>query len=205
MARRKITKIVFGTSNMNKFHEVDKILAPMGFTLISLKSLGDIPEAPETADDFLGSAEEKALFYSKYTDLPVLAEDDGIEVEILDGAPGVHTKRYAELNNSNLSSSEYLLEVMKDKKNRSAKFHAGMVLVVNGKKVCFAEGICEGRIALEKKGNRTKMEFDTIFIADRCRQTFAEQGVETKSLRSHRAIATRNIVAQIIELFGKPY
>ena len=204
MARmKKITKILFGTTSKGKIEEVRYMLSRLGIEVVGLEELGkDIPEPEETGMTFLDCARDKAKFYSTLTKLPVLAEDDGILIEALGGKPGIYTKRFPAMNGSDLNPVDYILQVMEGKRNRHCAFRSGMVLWYHGKELFAAEGIVDGRLTTECRGNLTWMQFDKIFIPSRRRLTYAEMGVPTKCLvPSHRAIACRHIMQYLQEKF----
>ena len=184
-------KLVFATNNAHKLEEIRDIVG----SKIEILSLADIDcygDIPETADTLEGNALIKAKFVYQNYGLNCFADDTGLEVEALDGAPGVHTARYAyEDHNDPEANTQKLLAELKGCVNRRARFRTAIALIINGKEKVF-EGIVEGEIPTAKRGTKG-FGYDPVFIPEEMGQTFAELGVEVKNQISHRARAVEQL------------
>jgi XTP/dITP diphosphohydrolase len=192
-------EILVATKNKYKVIEITKLLNSLGITL---KSLSDYPEVPEVIEDkesFIENAAKKAIEYSKFSGIPALADDSGLEVDVLDGRPGVHSARYAGEEQDDKKNIRKLLDVLDgvtpDK--RTANFKCLVVLAQNDNILATAEGKCEGTITFEPTG-KYGFGYDPIFIPKGYDKTFSELGAEVKDKISHRAIAF-NKMAEIIK------
>jgi len=184
-------QLVFATNNLNKLREVQKILG-VSFSIQSLSDIGfsgDIPEDQETIE---GNALQKAEFLFDKKRLNVFADDTGLEVEVLDGAPGVYSARYAGEEKDPEKNMTKLLSELENQTNRKARFKTVIALIFEGKKFSF-EGICNGQIALERKGEKG-FGYDPIFIPEGYETSFAEMDTQLKNEISHRALATKKLV-----------
>ncbi len=183
-------KLVFATANPNKVREVNQILGGE-LDLISLKEIGCKEEIPETQPTIEGNAIQKAMYvYEKYG-VDCFAEDTGLEVEALDGEPGVRTARYAGNNKDPQANMDLILERLSHKENRKAQFKTVIALILGGK-LHTCEGIATGKITKEKFGMKG-FGYDPIFKADGFEKTFAEMSKEEKNLISHRAKALEQL------------
>lgn len=181
--------LVFATNNAHKLDEVRSILGNR-FTVKSLKEIGCEADIPETADTLEGNALMKARFlYEKYG-VDCFADDTGLEVTALDGAPGVHTARYAG-NHDSEANMKKLLNELEKKSDRSAQFRTVIALIIEGKEFLF-EGIVKGTIAKKKAGDGG-FGYDPIFIPDGFTQTFSQMGNDSKNHISHRALAVEKL------------
>lgn len=181
--------LIFATNNSHKLDEVRNILGDR-FTIRSLKDIGCDADIPETADTLEGNALMKARFlYEKYGE-DCFADDTGLEVTALGGAPGVHTARYAGNHDSEANMNKLLAE-LREKNDRSAQFRTVIALIIKGKEFLF-EGIVEGTIATEKAGNGG-FGYDPIFIPEGYNVTFSEMGNDSKNHISHRALAVEKL------------
>ena len=181
--------LVFATNNAHKLDEVRSILGSR-FTVKSLKEIGCEADIPETADTLEGNALMKARFlYERYV-VDCFADDTGLEVTALGGAPGVHTARYAGNHDSEANMNKLLNELEK-KSDRSAQFRTVIALIIEGKEFLF-EGIVKGTIAKEKAGDGG-FGYDPIFIPDGFTQTFSQMGNDSKNHISHRALAVEKL------------
>lgn len=181
--------LIFATNNAHKLDEVRSILGSR-FTIKSLKDIGCDADIPETADTLEGNALMKARFlYEKYG-VDCFADDTGLEVTALGGAPGVHTARYAGNHDSEANMNKLLNELEK-KSDRSAQFRTVIALIIEGKEFLF-EGIVKGSIAKEKAGNGG-FGYDPIFIPEGFSQTFSQMGNDSKNHISHRALAVEKL------------
>jgi len=176
-------KIIFATNNKNKVEEIRTILKE-SFEIITLQEAGiniDIPEPYYTLKE---NAIEKATVIHKITQENCFSEDTGLEVDALDGAPGVFSARYAGEQAKAEDNIKKLLLEMEGKQNRKACFTTCICLILNGQKYFF-EGKCEGKIATSVAGNNG-FGYDPVFIPDGYNNTFAELSSEVKSTISHR-------------------
>jgi len=181
--------LVFATNNAHKLDEVRSILGSR-FTVKSLKEIGCEADIPETADTLEGNALMKARFLYERYGVDCFADDTGLEVTALGGAPGVHTARYAG-NHDSEANMKKLLNELEKKSDRSAQFRTVIALIIEGKEFLF-EGIVKGTIAKEKAGDGG-FGYDPIFIPDGFTQTFSQMGNDSKNHISHRALAVEKL------------
>lgn len=177
--------IVVATKNA---HKVEEFRALIGDQNVELKSLLDYPDFPEIEEDgknFRENASIKALAACKYCDVPAFADDSGLEVEALDGAPGIYSARYAPTAPARI---EKLLKALEGKENRRARFVCVIAIAVNGEVIDTFEGEVKGRIADAPRGEGG-FGYDPVFIPDGYDCTFAELPAEEKNRISHRARA----------------
>lgn len=184
-------KLVFATSNKNKIKEVQALM-PQGIELLSLEEIGCHEEIPETSPTIEGNAIQKAEYIRKNYGHDCFADDTGLEVTALNGAPGVYSARYAGEAKSSDDNIDKLLWELKDKNDRSARFKTVIALHLDGKLHTF-EGICTGNIIFERKGLQG-FGYDPVFQPEGKLITFAEMSLEKKSEISHRARATRQLI-----------
>ena len=184
-------KIVFATNNPNKIKEVQSLI-PSHITLVSLEAIGCSEEIPETQDTIKGNAIQKAAYIKQNYGLDCFADDTGLEVTALNGAPGVYSARYAGPERSSEANINLLLSELKSKSDRSAQFKTVVALHYNGEIIPF-EGICEGKITKEKKGTGG-FGYDPIFKPLEETLTFAELSTERKNQIGHRGKAVRKLV-----------
>ena len=183
-------KLIFATNNQFKFNEVKYILSNK-LNLINLKELNFSEDIPEDHNSLKKNAQSKALFiYGKYK-INCFADDTGLEIEALNGDPGVYSARYAGENCSFEDNIKKVLNKLTGVKNRKAKFITVISLVENGDITNF-EGIIKGEIIDEKKGNNG-FGYDAIFKPDGYNLTFAEMTQEVKNKISHRYIAIKKL------------
>ena len=180
--------IVFATNNLHKLEEVRAIVSG-GINIVSLFDIGCHDDIPETADTLEGNAQQKAKYVKEHFGYDCFADDTGLEVEALNGEPGVRSARYAGDSHDSNANMDKLLSALEDQQNRKARFRTVIALIINGNEEYF-EGIINGRIIDEKRGN-TGFGYDPIFVPDGYKETFAELGADIKNNISHRAIATR--------------
>jgi XTP/dITP diphosphohydrolase len=189
-------KLVFASNNKNKIQEI-QALVPNTIQIVSLEEIGCFEDIPETADTIEGNAILKANYVTEKYGYDCFADDTGLEVEALNGAPGVYSARYAGEQKDANDNMDKLLFELKDKTNRKANFKTVIALNLKGKQNLFS-GIIHGKIIEEKIGTNG-FGYDPIFVADGYEKTFAELSMEEKSNISHRGIA----VKQLIEYFTK--
>lgn len=185
-------KLVFATNNQHKLDEVRKITA--GYAeIISLSDIDCHDDIPETADTLEGNALLKARYIKEKFGYDCFADDTGLEVEVLNNAPGVYSARYAGTGHDSEANMNKLLSEMNHKENRKARFRTVIALVLDGKEYTF-DGIVNGSITTEKRGN-SGFGYDPIFMPDTYTQTFAEMGNDTKNQISHRAKAVMKLTS----------
>jgi XTP/dITP diphosphohydrolase len=189
--------LIFATNNPHKIAEVAAILGP-GFTVGSLTDLGCTEEPPETSPTIEGNALQKARYVYERYGVDCFAEDTGLEVDALGGAPGVHSARYAGPGRDAGDNMRLLLHHLGDAADRSARFRTVIALILNGKEYTFA-GAAQGRIAGEASGDHG-FGYDPVFVPAGERRSFAEMTPEEKNAISHRAKAVRKLV----EFLQKP-
>jgi XTP/dITP diphosphohydrolase len=188
-------KLVFATNNQNKFNEIRDILSDR-VDLISLKDLNLSEDMPEEKNSLEENAMDKALYiYNKYN-FDCFADDTGLEIDALNGEPGVHSARYYGVQ-CNFEDNIYkVLSSMKGVKNRKARFRTVISLVENGSVINF-EGSINGKIIYSKKG-KNGFGYDPIFQPDGHKLTFAEMGMDEKNKISHRAKAIEQLVNHLL-------
>jgi XTP/dITP diphosphohydrolase len=187
-------KLVFASNNKNKIQEI-QALVPSTIQIVSLEEIGCTEDIPETADTIEGNAILKANYVSEKYGYDCFADDTGLEVEALNGAPGVYSARYAGEQKDANDNMDKLLSELKDKSNRKANFKTVIALNLNGKQNLFT-GIINGKIIEEKIGTNG-FGYDPIFVADRYEKTFAELTMEEKSTISHRGIAVKQLIEEL--------
>ncbi|WP_373833624.1 non-canonical purine NTP diphosphatase [Bacteroides heparinolyticus] len=183
-------KFVFATNNAHKLEEVSAILGKK-IELLSMKDIDCNVDIPETADTLEGNALIKARYIFENYHLDCFADDTGLEVEALNGAPGVYSARYAGDAHDSEANMKKLLKEMENVKNRRARFRTVFALIINGKEHLF-EGIVKGEIIKNRKGT-SGFGYDPVFVPEGYSQTFAEMGNELKNKISHRAMATQKL------------
>ena len=185
-------KLVFASNNLNKIAEIKQML-PKEIELLSLEDIGCTEDIPETANTIEGNAILKANYITEKYGFSCFADDTGLEVDALNGEPGVFSARYAgEQKNANDNMNK-LLENLKNKSNRKAQFKTIIALNINEKQFLF-EGIIKGDIISEKRGTKG-FGYDPIFVPEGFTSTFAEMAMSEKAKLSHRGIATRKLIS----------
>lgn len=184
-------KLVFATANRNKAIEVEK-LVPEHIRVMTLEDAGITEEIPETAPTIAGNALQKAKYVVEKCRLNCFADDTGLEVEALNGEPGVYSARYAGEEKNADANMNKLLEKLEGTENRNAQFKTVIALLINGKEYLF-EGIVKGKISRAKHGEKG-FGYDPVFIPEGYDKTFAEMELEQKNTISHRAIAVKKLV-----------
>lgn len=193
MTKDKI-EILIATKNIGKVRELEKLLENLPFVLRSLNEFPEVGDVEETGVTFAENAILKAREYAKQTNLWALADDSGLEVAVLNGAPGVFSARYAGENASDEEKISKLLNEIKEKDNRKARFVCVMALAdETGEIIHLTEGICDGEIALNISGTNG-FGYDPIFVPKDFTQTFGELSSDIKHEISHRAQAIRKII-----------
>ena len=183
-------KLVFATNNKHKLQEVRDIVGDR-VEVLSLADIGCYDDIPETADTLQGNALIKARhIYEKYG-FDCFADDTGLEVEAIDGAPGVYSARYAGEECDSEANMRKLLENLTGKTNRNAQFRTVIALIINGEEMLF-NGIVKGTIATEKKGD-SGFGYDPVFVPEGYSESFAQMSGEMKNSMSHRFRATQQL------------
>lgn len=183
--------IVFATNNAHKLGELRGI-AGEEWNIVSLAEIGCHDDIPETADTLEGNALIKARWVKERYGYDCFADDTGLMVDALDGAPGVYSARYAGPGHDSVANMKLLLERMADKDNRNAHFSTVIALVMGGEEHIF-EGRVDGAIAREPSGCGG-FGYDPVFVPENSRRTFSEMTAEEKNAISHRGRATRKLM-----------
>ncbi len=184
-------KIVFATGNQNKVKEVQALM-PGHITLLSLKDIDCNDDVPETQNTIEGNAIQKAEYIKTHFGYDCFADDTGLEIEALNGAPGVYSARYAGEQKNAEDNMQKVLSELKDKTDRTAQFKTVIALHLNGKLHTFT-GICKGEIT-EKKHGEKGFGYDPIFKPKGHQQTFAEMDLKLKNNIGHRGKAITQLV-----------
>ena len=184
-------KLIFATNNAHKLSEVQSLLGD-AFTLVTLRERGITEDIPETAENLDGNALQKARYVYEKTGADCFADDTGLEVDALGGAPGVHSARYATDGHDFAANNRLLLKNLEGETNRSAHFRTVIALILDGKEYLF-EGRVEGAIATEESGSEG-FGYDPLFVPSGEIITFAEMSAEAKNAISHRGRAVAELV-----------
>ncbi|MFD2516201.1 non-canonical purine NTP diphosphatase [Pontibacter locisalis] len=184
-------ELCFATNNKHKISEVSQMLEGK-YRLLSLEEIGCHVELPEEQDTLEGNSRQKAEYVWKNFNISCFADDTGLEVEALKGAPGVYSARYAGPQRSDSDNIRHLLQNLEDEGNRKARFRTCITLILNGQEHQF-EGIVEGEITKGWQGNKG-FGYDPVFMPDGYSQTFAEMSPEEKNAISHRGRAIQKLV-----------
>lgn len=193
-------KLVFATNNQHKLHEISHLLDG-SFELLCLKDIHCTDDIPENQDTIEGNASEKSFYIWNNYGLNCFADDTGLEIEALNGEPGVYSARYAGDEKSAEKNIELVLQKLAKIKNRKARFKTVISLVIDGREVQF-EGIVNGQILEEKRGN-TGFGYDPIFQPEESNLSFAEMPLEEKNKISHRGRAVQKLVEYLSQFSVK--
>ncbi len=185
-------KLVFATNNLNKLKEVQALI-PQTITLLSLKDIGCFEDIPETQLTIKGNAIQKANYIKEQYGYNCFADDTGLEVEALNGAPGIYSARYAGEQRNAEDNMNKLLKELENNHNRSAQFKTAIALHINNQLYTFT-GICKGEITTSKKGEQG-FGYDPIFKPNGFEQTFAEMDLDLKNKIGHRGKAVSQLVS----------
>jgi XTP/dITP diphosphohydrolase len=183
-------KLVFATNNTHKLKEINSLLGN-SFTLLSLSDMNIFEDIPEEEPLLEGNALAKARYIHKATGLDVFADDTGLEIEALNGEPGVHSARYAGENKDSAANIEKVLKLLGTNTNRKARFRTVIALIYRNEEFLF-DGVVEGEIIYEKRGT-DGFGYDPVFIPLGKTQTFAEMTLDEKNKISHRARAFQQL------------
>ncbi|MCB0628280.1 MAG: non-canonical purine NTP diphosphatase [Saprospiraceae bacterium] len=184
--------VVFATANPHKVREVNELLGDR-YDIKSLQDIGCTEDIPETQNTIMGNALQKARYLKHHYGHDCFAEDTGLEIDALEGAPGVYTARYAGPQRDPLANMQKVLEELADTNMRSARFRTVIALILDGEEHVF-EGIAEGTIAEQPSGDKG-FGYDPIFIPQGYDQTFAEMDADEKNAISHRGKAVDQLAA----------
>ncbi|WP_426064755.1 non-canonical purine NTP diphosphatase [Flavobacterium sp. DSP2-3-1] len=190
-------QFVFASNNKNKILELQSML-PETITILSLESIGCFEDIPETADTIEGNAIQKANYVTEKFGYDCFADDTGLEVDALNGDPGVFSARYAGEQRNADDNMNKLLEVLAVQNERKAQFKTVIALNLNGKQYLFT-GIAKGEITLKKIGNQG-FGYDPIFQPEGFPQTFAQLSLDVKNKISHRGKATQQLINFLKEI-----
>ena len=184
-------QFVFASNNKNKIFELQSML-PETITILSLESIGCLEDIPETADTIEGNAIQKANYVTEKFGYDCFADDTGLEVDALNGDPGVFSARYAGEKRNADDNMNKLLKALMVQNDRKAQFKTVIALNLNGKQHLFT-GIAKGEITLEKIGDQG-FGYDPIFQPEGFTQTFAQLSLDVKNKISHRGKATQQLI-----------
>lgn len=191
-------KILFATSNENKANEIRQLL-PSTIELITLKDIEITEDIPETSPTIEGNAKQKADYITTHFNINCFADDTGLEINALNGEPGVYSARYAGEQRSDEDNMQLVLDKLKSKEDRSARFKTVIALTIDKQQHLF-EGIVNGTIRTEKSGTNG-FGYDPIFEPEDCGKTFAEMDIDEKNSYSHRARAIQKMITFIHDHF----
>ena len=190
-------KLVFATNNPNKIKELQSILGDK-FQILSLKNIGCFDDIPETCNTLEGNASQKSFYvYNKYK-INCFADDTGLQIEALNGEPGVYSARYAGSDNNSVANMQKALSKLNGINNRKAFFRTVISLIIDGKETQF-EGIVRGNILEAPRGN-SGFGYDPIFQPEGYTTTFAEMDLTEKNKISHRGRAVKKLVEFLNEM-----
>jgi XTP/dITP diphosphohydrolase len=184
-------RLCFASNNKHKLEEISQVVG--GYVdLLSLNDIKCFEELPETRDTMEGNSLQKAAYVFDHYHVPCFADDSGLEVEALKGAPGVYSARYAGDHRSNEDNIDLLLKNLYSDTNRRARFRSVITLVGLDEKPVYFEGIIPGTIIAGRRGTGG-FGYDPVFVPEGHSRTFAEMSLEEKNAMSHRAIAVRKL------------
>lgn len=196
------SKLLIATNNKGKLREIQAILQDLDLDLVLPADIGLELEVEEDGQTYAENATKKALAFSSASDLIALADDSGLEVDALDGAPGLHSARYAPLPNASDADRRAILLLNLSRKPRpwTARFRATVAIASPGRGVRTVEGVCPGEIIPIERGEGG-FGYDPIFQLEGLDKTMAELDMEEKNRLSHRGQAVRKAIPVLVELF----
>ncbi len=188
-------ELFVATRNRNKVRELQALLEDTALTLLSYRDFNNLPAIPEQGATFRENATTKAVALAKHTGLLTIADDSGLEVDALDGRPGVMSARYAGPDATDKENNEKLLAELTGvpEPDRTARFRCAIALATPQKLIAVVEGVCDGRIAAEERGTEG-FGYDPLFVKDDYTRTFAELSLELKNRISHRGLALEKAI-----------
>ena len=184
-------KLVFATNNSNKIAEVSNLISNQ-IAIISLKDIGCNEDIVESEDTIIDNAILKANYIKNNYGYDCFADDTGLEVDFLNGRPGVHSKRFAGENSTDELNMKKLLECMEESKNRNARFRTVIALNINNQVITFT-GVCEGEILKQRRGNNG-FGYDPIFLPKGYNNSFGEMSIIEKNEIAHRSKAVKKLI-----------
>ena len=184
-------KLVFATNNSNKIAEVSNMISNQ-IAIISLKDIGCNEDIVESEDTIIDNAILKANYIKNNYGYDCFADDTGLEVDFLNGRPGVYSKRFAGENSTDKLNMEKLLECMKESNNRNARFRTVIALNINNQVTTFT-GVCEGEILKQRKGNNG-FGYDPVFLHKGYNNSFGEMSIIEKNEIAHRSKAVKKLI-----------
>jgi len=184
-------KLVFASNNKHKLEEISHI-AGAAFEIVSLKEIGCVDDIPETQPTIEGNAMQKARYIFDKYNVNCFADDTGLEIDALNGDPGVYSARFAGIGCSFDDNMDKTLTLLQGETNRNAKFRTVIALIIDGKEYSF-DGFVNGEILKEKHGEKG-FGYDAIFMPKGYTESFAEMSSEIKNNLSHRSMAARNMM-----------
>lgn len=190
-----VKTIFLASGNPHKIEELKQMIEPFGIELKSTLDFPDAHEVEEDQPDLKGNALKKARYWFNETGIPSLADDTGLEVDILDGAPGVYSARYAGDNVTYDENVDKLLREMEGESDRKARFRT-VIAFLDGSDEHLFEGVCEGEITTYRKGEKG-FGYDPVFQPAGFGQTFAELSSEEKNKISHRGLAFQKFLTYL--------
>jgi len=188
-------ELVFATNNHHKVQEIQSLVGDR-ITLLSLKDIGHEGDLPEEQDTLEGNAYQKAKYVFDHYGFNCFADDTGLEVEALNGLPGVYSARYAGSSKNSQNNINKLLRKIKDKQNRRARFRTVISLIINGTEKRF-EGVVNGEIINDLRGEKG-FGYDPVFKPDNYESTFAEMPLDEKNMISHRSKAIKKLTNYLL-------
>jgi len=202
-------KLIVATRNKDKLREIKELLKGLGVDVFSLDSFKDAPDVIEDGKTLKDNAVKKAVEVSGFLKCLAVADDSGLEVEYLNGEPGVYSARFSGKLATYKSNNEKLLKLLKDVplSERKACFKCAIAVAHKGKVIGAAEGRCEGKIGFESKGENG-FGYDSVFTPDGYKKTFAEMAPGKKNKISHRSKAlakAKKIISRYLLLCPKPF
>lgn len=183
-------KLVFATNNAHKLSEIKEAVSQ--FEVVGLKEFNIHEDIPETGTTLKENAWQKAHYIHERFGVNCFADDTGLEVEALNGAPGVYSARYAGAHCSYTDNNTKLLEELKHKDNRKAQFKTVICLILNGE-IHYFEGVCAGEILTDYQG-KDGFGYDPLFLPDGYTRSFAQMTTEEKNTISHRGLAVKKLL-----------
>ncbi len=192
-----MNKLVFATANKNKVREIQQIMGDQ-YNFLSLEDIGCLEDIPETQPTIEGNALQKARYVYENYGMNCFAEDTGLQIEKLDGAPGVYSARYAGPQRDSNDNIDRVLRELGDTEERAAQFKTVIALILDGKEYTF-EGIVDGEILKEKQGTGG-FGYDPVFLPKEGDKTFAQMSPQEKDKISHRGRATVKLKEFLLNL-----
>ncbi len=191
-------RLCFASNNKHKLEEIKNVVGRK-FEILSLADIKCNEELPETRNTLEGNSLQKAEYVLQHYNTPCFADDTGLEVEALNGAPGVYSARYAGNHRNTDDNIALLLQNLKNDTNRKAQFRTVITLIGIEAQPVFFEGVIRGEIITEKRGS-SGFGYDPVFVPEGRSKTFAEMTLEEKNQLSHRAIAVKKLAEYLSRL-----